>query len=222
MTNPALQVSHLTKTYPAFKLDDVSFEVEAGTCTALIGENGSGKSTILRCLLSEIVPESGEIRFYGHNPKEEISTHALIGSCKDHLLFPEFFTPAMVSQLFARLYPLWDARGFEDFLQKQKISMNQPLKKMSRGMKAKVSLATAMHHQAPLLLLDEATSGLDPVVREEMLDALQEYRCRNIWKMKTEAFSLLLIFLLIWNALPTTSFSYPAAESYCSSPRMNC
>ena len=175
MTNPALQVSHLTKTYPAFKLDDVSFEVEAGTCTALIGENGSGKSTILRCLLSEIVPESGEIRFYGHNPKEEISTHALIGSCKDHLLFPEFFTPAMVSQLFARLYPLWDARGFEDFLQKQKISMNQPLKKMSRGMKAKVSLATAMHHQTPLLLLDEATSGLDPVVREEMLDALQEY-----------------------------------------------
>lgn len=175
MTNPALQVSHLTKTYPAFKLDDVSFEVEAGTCTALIGENGSGKSTILRCLLSEIVPESGEIRFYGHNPKEEISTHALIGSCKDHLLFSEFFTPAMVSQLFARLYPLWDARGFEDFLQKQKISMNQPLKKMSRGMKAKVSLATAMHHQAPLLLLDEATSGLDPVVREEMLDALQEY-----------------------------------------------
>lgn len=175
MTNPALQVSHLTKTYPEFRLENVSFEVQAGTCTALIGENGSGKSTIIRCLTGESVPESGEILFYGHNPKKEISAHALIGFCSDHLMFPEMFTPGQVSELFSRLYAGWDARGFEDFLAAQNISMKQTLKKMSRGMKAKVSLAAALHHNAPLLLLDEATSGLDPVVREEMLDSLQEY-----------------------------------------------
>lgn len=175
MSIPALQVTDLTKTWPAFCLDQVSFTVPQGTCTALIGENGSGKSTILRCLLGMDVFSGGSVSVFGENPLDNPEVHVLMGYCADRLLFPEIFTPAQVSQLFSRLYPVWHQDKFEDILRTQGISMHQKLKKMSRGMKAKVSLASALCHEAPLLLLDEATGGLDPVVREEMLDLLQAY-----------------------------------------------
>lgn len=172
----ALEISHLTKDYGTFKLDDVSLTVPGGTIMGLIGENGAGKSTTIKCILDLVRPDAGTIRVFGlDHQKDEKAVKSQIGVVLDESLFHEALTPAQVGKSLRRIYPNWDRRCYETYLKKFDLPETAPIKSFSRGMKMKLSLAAAFAAKPRLLLLDEATAGLDPVVRDEILDEFLEF-----------------------------------------------
>lgn len=170
MTN-VIEIKNLCKYYPAFRLENVSITVPSGTIMGLIGENGAGKSTTIKCLLNLIRRNSGEITLLGQdNLKEEWSVKEDIGVVLDESLFHDTLTVENVDKIMARLFRKWDKNFFVDYVKKFDLPKNLYLKEFSRGMKMKLSIAAALSHHPRLLILDEATSGLDPVVRDEILD----------------------------------------------------
>ena len=167
----ALEVSHLTKDYGSFKLDDVSFTVPGGTIMGLIGENGAGKSTTIKCILNLIRRDGGEIQVLGlDNLRDEQAVKAQVGVVLDETTFHDGLTAPQVGKILSKLYPGWDAALYQRYLDKFGLTGKKPVKTFSKGMKMKLSLAAAFAARPKLLILDEATSGLDPVVRDEILD----------------------------------------------------
>ena len=174
--NNALEVSHLTKDYGSFKLDDVSFTVPGGTIMGLIGENGAGKSTTIKCILNLVHRDGGDITVFGmDNLEEERAVKAEIGVVLDEVLFHDVLRPRQVGKVLAGLYPNWDMALFDHYLEKFDLTGKKTVKEFSRGMKMKLAIAAAFAAKPRLLLLDEATSGLDPVVRDEILDEFLEF-----------------------------------------------
>ena len=171
----AIRVEKLNKSFKHFSLKDITFTVEQGNVVGLVGENGSGKSTIMRCLLNQDIPSSGTIELLGQNASTSIDVHNEIGVSYDSCPFPDNFTAKDIDAVLGRVYKNWNTKRFFSLLEQFHLPLDQKLKEMSRGMKVKVMLSTCLSHQARLLLLDEATAGLDPVVREEILDMLLEF-----------------------------------------------
>ena len=171
----ALEVSHLTKDYGSFKLDDVSFTVPGGTIMGLIGENGAGKSTTIKCILNLIRRDGGEIQVLGlDNLMDEQAVKAQVGVVLDETTFHDGLTAPQVGKILSKLYPNWDAALYQRYLNKFGLTGKKPVKTFSKGMKMKLSLAAAFAARPRLLILDEA-SGLDPVVRDEILDEFLEF-----------------------------------------------
>ena len=174
----ALEVSHLTKDYGSFKLDDVSFTVPGGTIMGLIGENGAGKSTTIKCILNLIRRDAGEITLLGRdNLREERAAKAGVGVVLDECVFHDALRPRDLERILAPVYPTWDNGLYRDYLDKFRLPGKNLIKTFSRGMKMKLSLAAALAHRPQLLILDEATAGLDPVVRDEILDEFLNFIC---------------------------------------------
>ena len=172
----ALEVSHLTKDYGSFKLDDVSFTVPGGTIMGLIGENGAGKSTTIKCILNLIRRDGGEIQVLGlDNLRDEQAVKAQVGVVLDETTFHDVLTAPQVGKILAKLYPNWDMALYQRYLDKFGLAGKKPVKTFSKGMKMKLSLAAAFAARPKLLILDEATSGLDPVVRDEILDEFLDF-----------------------------------------------
>ncbi len=174
--NSALTVSGLTKRYEGFTLADISFEVPQGTITGLIGENGAGKSTTLHSILGLVHKDGGEISILGA-PAEGLQPEARenIGVVFDGTNFSEELTPKRLNKVLKGVYSSWDEGYFLALLNKLSLPVSKKIKSFSKGMKAKLSIATAFAHHPKLLILDEATSGLDPVMRDDMLDMFLEF-----------------------------------------------
>lgn len=169
--NNALEISHLTKDYGAFKLDDVSLTVPGGTIMGLIGENGAGKSTTIKCILNLIRRDEGTITVFGmDNLQQEREVKEQTGVVLDEVLFHDMLRPRQVGKILSGLYPNWDEALFAHYLEKFGLTGKKTVKDFSRGMKMKLAIAAAFAAKPRLLILDEATSGLDPVVRDEILD----------------------------------------------------
>ncbi len=169
--NNALEISHLTKDYGAFKLDDVSLTVPGGTIMGLIGENGAGKSTTIKCILNLIRRDEGTISVFGmDNLQQEREVKEQTGVVLDEVLFHDMLRPRQVGKILSGLYPNWDEALFTHYLEKFGLTGKKTVKEFSRGMKMKLAIAAAFAAKPRLLILDEATSGLDPVVRDEILD----------------------------------------------------
>lgn len=176
MIRNALTVSGLTKQYGAFTLSDISFEVPQGTIAGLIGENGAGKSTTLHAILGLIRKDRGEISVLG-SPIEELQPEVRenIGVVFDGTNFSEELTPRKLNKVLKGIYRSWDEDYFFDLLNKLSLPAAKKIKSFSKGMKAKLSLAAAFAHHPKLLILDEATSGLDPIVRDGILDMFLDF-----------------------------------------------
>lgn len=174
--NSALTVSGLTKRYEGFTLADISFEVPQGTITGLIGENGAGKSTTLHSILGLVHKDGGEISILGA-PAEGLQPEARenIGVVFDGTNFSEELTPKRLNKVLKGVYSSWDEGYFLALLNKLSLPVSKKIKSFSKGMKAKLSIAAAFAHHPKLLILDEATSGLDPVMRDDMLDMFLEF-----------------------------------------------
>lgn len=174
--NSALTVSGLTKRYEGFTLADISFEVPQGTITGLIGENGAGKSTTLHSILGLVHRDGGEISILG-TPAEGLQPEARenIGVVFDGTNFSEELTPKRLNKVLKGVYSSWDEGYFLALLNKLSLPVSKKIKSFSKGMKAKLSIAAAFAHHPKLLILDEATSGLDPVMRDDMLDMFLEF-----------------------------------------------
>lgn len=171
-----LQVNNLTKQYSDFKLDNVSFSVPKGTIMGLIGENGAGKSTTINAILDLIKKDDGTVTFWG----QELSSDPRrlkedIGVVFDGINFYETLTPAKIGQISKAAYTQWDQHLYNEYLTKFQLPTKNEVKTFSKGMKMKLCIAVALSHHPKLLILDEATSGLDPVMRDDILDVFLDF-----------------------------------------------
>ena len=165
------QVKHLCKEYPAFALQDVSFELEAGKITGFIGRNGAGKTTTIKSMLNFVHPDSGEICYFGKplvGNEDEIK--ARIGYSTGAVNFYPKKKLKELAGVTKSFYPNWDENAYCQYLKLFSLDENKTPSEMSEGMKVKCNLLLALSHRAEMLILDEPTSGLDPFSRDELTD----------------------------------------------------
>ena len=166
----ALEVKGLTKVYPEFTLDKISFCVPQGHIVGLIGRNGAGKSTTIKGILRLIAVE-GDVSVFGKNMDEdEMAVKQMIGYVGGGFRYYPMNTLAAIRKAYAPLYPTWEQDKYERLLAQFELSERKKVKELSEGMKVKFALALALSHGAKLLIMDEPTSGLDPLSREEFCD----------------------------------------------------
>lgn len=173
----AIECHDLTKAYRGFTLDHLTFSLPAGCILGLVGENGAGKSTTLKLLMNAISRDEGQVSLLGvdNQSPEFLQTKQDIGVVLDEACLPEVITPRETGKLMALTYTRWDQGLYEQYLARFALPKDKKFKELSRGMKMKLAIAAALSHGAKLLLLDEATSGLDPIVRDEVLDLLLDF-----------------------------------------------
>ena len=176
MAENILRVEGLTKVYPGFTLDKVSFCAPKGAIVGLIGENGAGKSTALEAILGLIRPDGGKVWLWGQEGESlEPAQREKIGVVLDGGNFPQGLTAEQLDRVLGRIYPSWQAKRYFALLNRLKVPGGKKVKELSKGMKVKLALAAALSHDSRFLVLDEVTSGLDPVVREDILDLFLEF-----------------------------------------------
>ena len=148
----AIEIKSLTKAYDGFTLNNINFNVPKGSIMGFIGQNGAGKTTTIKLILNLLKRDSGEIKILGmDNISDEYEIKSQIAAVFDELPF------------------------HDDFLDRFTLSQKKKIRAFSKGMKMKLQIAAALSHKARLLIMDEATTGLDPVVRNEILDIFLEY-----------------------------------------------
>lgn len=169
----ALEIKNLCKSYRDFRIDNLNLTLPGGCILGLIGENGAGKSTVIKCILNIINKDSGSVTILGKDHK--LCSKDDIGIVMDDNGFPECLNAKNMNSIFLNSYLNWDENVYYSLLEKFDIPLKKKIKDYSKGMKMKLYIAAALSHNAKLLILDEATSGLDPVVRDEVLDILYEF-----------------------------------------------
>ncbi|MEN6349366.1 MAG: ABC transporter ATP-binding protein [Syntrophomonas sp.] len=170
-----LEVSHLCKTFPGFKLDDVSFNIPRGYIMGFIGPNGAGKTTTIKLIMNLIHKDSGQIKIFGQDySKFQKAVRDRIGFVYAESYFYEDLSSIENKQIIAPFYNRWNEKAFKHYFNEFKIPSKPKFKNLSRGEKMKFALALALSHEAELIILDEPTSGLDPVFRNELLDILAD------------------------------------------------
>lgn len=173
---PILKLQHVTKQYQDFVLSDINLEIPKGTIMGFIGENGAGKSTTIKAILNLISIDSGNIRIFDKdNIKYEKECKEDIGVVLSESMFPENMNMVKIDKVMNQIFKKWDSPLFFSYGNKFQLPNRKKIKEFSKGMKMKLAIACALSHHPKLLLLDEATSGLDPVIREEILDVFLDF-----------------------------------------------
>lgn len=172
----ALKLENVSKVYTDFKLEHVNINLPQGCIMGFIGENGAGKSTTIKLILDLIKRDEGTITILGKDNKTELrSVKENIGVVMDESNFPENLNAVEINKILKKTYKTWDENKFYNLLQSFSILQNKSIKDYSRGMKMKLSIAVSLSHDSKILILDEATSGLDPIVRDEILDIFLDF-----------------------------------------------
>lgn len=173
-----LELRGVSKSFPgsSFRLEDISFSLPYGTVLGFVGENGAGKTTTIGCILNTIAQYSGSIKLFGKEMRDsDTDIRERIAVVYDGANFPSYLNANQVSDIMAGIYRHWDETLFRRYLEKFKLTPTQKIKQYSRGMTMKLAIAAALSHHPQLLVLDEATSGLDPIMRDEMLDVFLDF-----------------------------------------------
>lgn len=173
----AIETKGLSKSYKDFSLSNIDLVLPAGCIMGLVGENGAGKSTTIRLIMDAIKRDSGEVRVLGvdNKAREFASVKEDIGIVLDEAYYPEVLDAKMVNSIMINTYKNWDEKCFFDYMSRFSLPLKKQFKDYSRGMKMKLAIAVALSHDPKLLILDEATSGLDPMVRDEILDIFNDF-----------------------------------------------
>ena len=173
-----LELQQICKTFPKsdFILDKLSFSLPYGAILGFVGENGAGKTTTIGCILNTVRKDSGIVKLFGKEMRDiDTDIREKIGVVYDGDNFPGFWTAKQLSQVMEGIYTQWDNALFQKYLEDFHLPVKQKIKNYSRGMTMKLAIAVALSHHPQLLILDEATSGLDPIMRDEMLDVFLEF-----------------------------------------------
>lgn len=173
-----LELQNLSKSYvkSGFTLDQISFSLPYGSILGFVGENGAGKTTTIGCILNTVRKDGGTVKLFGKEMSDEdTDVREKIGVVYDGDNFPGFWTARQLSKVMEGLFKNWDQVLFQKYLEDFQLPPKQKIKCYSKGMSMKLAIAAALSHHPELLILDEATSGLDPVMRDDMLDIFLEF-----------------------------------------------
>lgn len=173
----AIEIKNATKRYDSkFKLGPIDLDIPSGVIVGLIGENGAGKTTLIKSILNVLSIDEGNINIFEKKSIGDIAEiKEEIGVVLDDMFLPEILTTKDVNSIMSGIYKNWNSEDYYHYLEEFKIPTNETIKKLSKGMRKKLEIATALSHHPKLLILDEPTSGLDPVVRSEILDIFLKF-----------------------------------------------
>lgn len=169
----ALEIKGLSRSFKNFELKDVSFVLPEGCIMGMVGENGAGKSTTIKLILNMLKKESGEIKLFGKDFDDSVKED--VGAVLDDLGLPDCLDIKKTEKVMKGIFKNWESDTYFDLCQRLRIPYDKTIKEFSKGNRAKLAIVIALSHRAKLLLLDEPTSGLDPLVRDEILDILNDY-----------------------------------------------
>lgn len=173
-----LELQQVSKKYPSsgFKLENITFSLPYGTIMGFVGENGAGKTTTIGCILNTIAEYNGTVKLFGKKMLDtDTDIREKIGVVYDGDNFPAYLNANQLANVMAGFYKQWDNDLFQKYLREFRLPAGQKIKHYSKGMTMKLAIAVALSHHPQLLILDEATSGLDPVMRDEMLDVFLDF-----------------------------------------------
>lgn len=169
-----IELKNVSKRYKSgFELKNIDLKVKKGVITGFIGENGAGKTTVLKLILNILKVDNGSIKIFGKDIYEFDKDN--IGVVLDNMFFPDTLNAKDLNVIFKEVYKDWDESLYNSYLEDFRIPIKSKIKELSKGMKKKLEIATALSHKPKLLLLDEPTSGLDPVIRNEILDIFLDF-----------------------------------------------
>ena len=173
----AIEIKNVNKSFGDFAIQNLNFTLPQGSICGLVGENGAGKSTTIRLLMHALKADSGEISVLGvdNRSPEFLNVREDVGIVLDEAYYPETLNARQVGLIMADTYTRWNQTMYDGFLKRFDLPEKKVFKDFSRGMKMKLSIAVALSHDPKLLILDEATSGLDPIVRDEILELFSEF-----------------------------------------------
>lgn len=173
----AIELRHVSRSFGDFAISDLSFCLPTGCILGLMGENGAGKSTTLRLIMNTLRRDAGEITVLGtdNTAPEFRRVKEDIGVVLDEAYFPEVLSVRELKRVLKDSYQNWEEDTFQGYLDRFELPEKKAFKHFSRGMKMKLAIAAALSHRPKLLLLDEATAGLDPIVRDEILEVFAEF-----------------------------------------------
>ena len=177
MSDNALELRHVSRRLGDFELRDVNLTLPKGCILGLVGENGAGKSTTIRLLTGELRPDGGTVSVLDTEPgsPDFRAVKERLGVVLDDAWFPEILNARQVGTMMAMTYESWDAELYESYLARFALPREKNFKDYSRGMRMKLAIAVALAHRPEVLLLDEPTAGLDPIVRDEVLEIFREF-----------------------------------------------
>lgn len=172
----AIELSNVYKKYDGFSLNNINFKVPSGCIMGFVGENGAGKTTTIKAILDLIRLDEGNIQILGNNSTNlSRDIKSQVGVVFDGSNLYDTMRATDINHVMNNIYPNWDVKAFYNYIERFQLPKDKRLKDYSRGMKMKMSIAIALSHHSRLLILDEATSGLDPMVREEILDIFLDF-----------------------------------------------
>ncbi len=172
----AIEIRNLNKRYSDFILDNVNFSIPSGCIMGFIGENGAGKSTTIKLILDLVHRDSGHIAVLGCDDlakNQDLKEH--IGVIFDESDLPDNLNAREIDMIMKNCFKTWDSGAFSKYISMFSLPAKKTVKEYSRGMRKKLSIAVALSHDVRLLILDEATSGLDPIMRDEILDVFLDF-----------------------------------------------
>lgn len=173
-----LELREVSKSFPksGFHLDRISFALPGGAIMGFVGENGAGKTTTIGCILNTLIKDSGQVKLFDKEMNDaDTDIRERIGVVYDGENFPSYLNAAQLANIMRGLYRTWDNNCYQSYLERFHLPARQRIRTYSKGMTMKLAIAAALSHHPELLILDEATSGLDPIMRDEMLDVFLEF-----------------------------------------------
>lgn len=181
MESNVIEIRGLTKRYKDFCLDHLDLDLPAGCVLGLVGENGAGKSTTIRLIMDALERDGGTVSVLGvdNKSKEFPALKEDIGVVLDETCVPEVINARQMGKIMAGTYKNWDQAAYDGWIERFQLPLDKKVKDYSRGMTMKLGIAAALSHRARLLLLDEATGGLDPMVREELLEVFADFAAQD-------------------------------------------
>ncbi len=176
MTNNALEIKNLCKSYDGFKLDDINITLPYGCVLGLVGENGAGKSTLIKLILDITERDGGDITILGKSNKDMLHiTKQKVGIVPDEVSLPYFSKVKDIRAIMRLTFNEWDDELFDSYISRFNIPSDKKFKDMSKGTKMKLGIAVALSHRPNLLILDEPTSGFDPISRDLFVNILTDF-----------------------------------------------
>ena len=172
----AIEIEHLTKVFKDFSLNHVSLKIPKGTVVGIIGENGAGKSTLIQSILGIVDSQYDKLTYFGKDFKQnEKNIKEDLAVIFDTTHYDLELTPRWIERILSHTFQNWNHELYQSYLQKFELPYDKKIKLFSRGMKMKLEFAIAFSHDAKILILDEATSGLDPIIRDEILNLIRAF-----------------------------------------------